>query len=439
MWAPPRAGAMARRRPDLWTYLRRRWRIAGGLVVLLLSGLLVLAIADRGHDPVWDVRAPGLDRLALSPDGEMAYLLVRGDDAGPIVRLEARRADDGEVVWRSDLRESEALIAAGDDGVALATGLPSPSLSFLGKDDGRLRWEPIPTQGTPRALRVDGDRVALALTATGNPVLLVEGGDLARVETFDDLVRTIDLKGGRLAVGTSAGDAIVLGMDGEVALRLGFPISVDAVSLASDGERLAIGGIRRGAGDLRGAVAVLDVDADRPLRWMHNTSAGVGLVDIARDGARALVVEQSASPGYALRVYDAETGVQEWAVTADGPVGRDDAGAFGGAALAPDGGSVVYATPLGDLRAYSLPDGALAWSYRAEGSTVVLFAQHDPSRVLATARLVASGPIDAILMFTPEREPLGASLPVLALAVTLATLALGTAILGVGFWRVRRP
>lgn len=90
---------MSRRRPTLASYVRRRWRAIGAVVVLLLGSLLVLAVTDRGHDPLWVAQTDEVDHAAIAPDASAVYALTRTD--GNITGLHAYR---GEMWSRSKVR-----------------------------------------------------------------------------------------------------------------------------------------------------------------------------------------------------------------------------------------------------------------------------------------------------------------------------------------------
>jgi hypothetical protein len=212
-------------------------------------------------------------------------------------------------------------------------------------------------------------------------------------------------------------------------------MNVRSLRLADEGTSLVVGGIVPSS--LSGRVVFLDFSADAPTRWMRNTSIGVGLVDIDAQGARVIAVEDPVG-GYALRVFETTSGTQLWGRHIDGSIARDDAGTYGGAALAPDGSIVVIGTLREGLRVYDGADGSPRWSYRSEGTTVVTFRREMPPLFAANARLVPNGPPDAVLLFSPEQEPVTASFPAMSGVILLVGALAGLSILGAGYWRVRR-
>lgn len=421
---------MSRRRPSLRTYVRRRWRALGLIVVALLGAQLLLTISDRGHDPLWEFREPYVDQVALSPDGAFVYALVRDAENGPLVRLEARSGADGSILWKTDLDATRGLLAAGESGVAIATDFPRAFLTYHGTD-GRVRYH-LALDGTPRAMGVDRSRVAVALQ---DRVLHVVDGEVTATTTFGGFVNALDARAGRLAVGTSQGRVAVLEADGTVRLDETLPMNVRSLRLSGDADFLIAGGVV--PANLTGLVAFLDVAAPRPVLWTQRTAIGVGLVDLDERGLRAIAVEDPV-PGYALRVYDTLRGAQTWGKLIEGSISRDDAGAYGSVALAPDGSVVAVGTLAEGIRVYEGDDGGLAWRYRSDGTTLVTFRREDPALFAANARLVPNGPPSAVLLFSPAEEPLTASYPA-ATAMLVAVAALGAvAMVGVGYWRVRR-
>lgn len=422
---------MTRRRPTFPQYLRRRWRAVGLILVLLAGGLLVLAVTDRGHDPVWDVRAGVVEELAVSPDGSAVYALPR--EAGVITRLEARSGETGALLWESAMDSTGALLRAGEAEVAVATDFPRAFLTLYGAN-GDILWH-IPLEGSPRALAVEDGVVALALRAPGNPVLLVEGGQVLRVHRFSSLVDALDLHAGRLAVGTEGGELVVFSPAGARLTNVTLPVSVRTLLLDGDAATVAYGGSGVGANALAGGVGVVSVGAAAPVRWHRDTALPVGLVSLDRAGRSVLAVE--AVPPHALYAFDARTGETRWARPAEGVVSRDDAGAFGGAALSPDGTTVVVVTLSGPVRAFDAASGDLRWSYEA-GGTVAAFAREAPARFVTNARHVQNGPLDGILLFSAESEPAAGRFGVAAAGLTLVAAGAASVVLGVGFWRARR-
>jgi len=425
---------VARRRPSFATYARRRWRVVGLLVVLLAGSLLILAITDRGHDPTWQVRGADTEQAALSPSGDAVYALVRGH--GNITALDARRGSDGHLLWESPLNATRALLVAGDDGVALATDFPQAFLTFYAKD-GAVRYQ-VPLAGVPRAMAVEGPRVALALTAPDNPVVVYDNGTQAMVHRFPDFVNALDMRGGRLAAGTGAGSVRIEGaLNGTLLYNGSFSISVRSLRLAGDGGSMVLGGASLLQGDLTGMVAFVDLLSDQPVRWSKQTTSGVGYVDLDRAGLWAIAAE-TAPPRDVVHAYEAYTGRERWSRVVEGGLAQGDANAGGGVALSADGQTVAVGTLHGGIGAYRMVDGARLWSYRAEGTTLVVFAGANGDALLANGRFAAGGSDSGLFSFSVAREPFAGRLPALALLVAALLIAAAAAILGVGYWRLRR-
>lgn len=424
---------MARRRPSFATYVARRWRVVGLLAVLLLGSLLVLAITDRGHEPLWTTRTGPIDSAAISPDGSTVYALIREGDN--LTRLEARRGGSGSLLWESPMHATRALLAAGDDGVAVATDFPFAFLTAYGVD-GSVRVQ-VPLEGNPRALAVEGGRLAIALQAPGNPVLVFEEGRVARTHLFPSFVKAIDLRSGRLAAGTGDGGVLLFHENGTAAYNASLPMGVRSLQLSRDGTALLVGGSSLTPGDLTGALAFVDLTRREPLLWVAPAPGSVGLVGMDDAGLWALSVEE-APPNHRLRMLEAATGTQRWSREVDGFVVRDDAGASGGAALSPDGRHVVVGTWRGDLQVLRVTDGRARWTFQAEGMTQASFAREAPEQVLANGRLAPGGAYATMFLFSTDHEPLWSRLPVLAILLVLAALAAAASIVGVGYWRVLR-
>lgn len=414
--------------------MRRRWRALGLILVLLAGSLFVLVVTDRGHDPLWDARGSALiDQAVPAPDGKVVYSLVR--ENGAIARLEARSGASGVLLWDSPMNATRALLATGGASVAVATDFPRAFLTVYG-DDGTIRMQ-VALEGNPRALVLDASRTVLALQAPRNPVSIYEDGKLARTLHFESFVNSLDLRAGRLAVGTGNGNVVVLARNAEALLNQSLPLSVHSLRLDRDGTTLLVGGSSLRPGDLSGAVAFLDLGNAKPLRWSHNTSVGVSLVDLDDAGILALAVEESL-PKHTITMYDGGTGTLRWSQTADGIVPRDDAGAFGGAALSPDGAHVIVATLRGAVQAYAATSGKPEWTFGSEGSSVVSFARAAPDLFIADGRLSPNGPYDSLFLFSATQEPARGRLPELGALLVLASLVAASAVLGVGYWRLRR-
>ena len=427
---------MSRRRPTLRAYLRRRWRTMGFLVVLFLGALLILAITDRGHDPLWQGRITSVEQLGISPDGSVVYALGQAEQAGPITHLEARSGRDGGTLWRTDLNESRALIAADSGGVALATDFPRAFAVYY-DEHGRPRFHTA-LEGIPRALAVEQGVMAVALQGAGggDQVLLIEAGQVVRSHRFAGIVNALDLRAEHLAVGTSLGELALFAPNGTQLHNEPLALDIRSLRLSANAQALIVGGYDQGATSLAGGVAFLDFGDEPLVEWTQRTGAGVGLVDINADGTRAIAIEE-AGARHRLHAYDT-MGVREmWGKRLSGIVARDDAG-HGGAAISPDGATVIVGTQLGVLRAFGGNDGRLLWTYDSEGTTTVAFRQTNPSQFVANARLVPNGPLEAILLFSPSAEPVASTVTGLAAFVGIGLAIGGVIILGAGYWRLRR-
>lgn len=425
---------MSRRRLTLAAYIRRRWRAIGAVVVLFLGALLVVAVTDRGHDPLWVAQVEEVDHAAIAPDASAVYVLTRTE--GSITGLAAFRGEDGAPLWQGELNATRALLAAGPTGVAVATDFPAASLTFYNVG-GTIRWR-VPLEGNPVALRIDGERIALALNAPSNPVLLFDGDLLIRIYHLPSPVRALDLQTGLLATGGLSGEVIVTGLDHEEVLNATLPMSVRSLRLAHDGTGLVVGGVGLTPSDPRGHVAFLDIGAEPVVRWQAETPVGVGLVDTDAAGLFALAVEE-APPSSTLHVYDGATGATRWARLIEGSVSRDDSGSLGGAAISPDGEVVAVATLRGALHLFTTEEGDERWSYEARGALVVSFAEDEPRRMLVASRLLQNRPIDSLLLFSPTAEPLGQRAGLLAATLGASAVVALALLIGVGLWRARRP
>lgn len=412
--------------------MRRRWRALGLLIVLLAGSLLVLAVTDRGHDPLWEAREALVEQVVPSPEGDVVYSLAR--EGGAITKLQAWRADSGALLWESPMNATRALLRAGDGGVAVATDFPLAFLTFYG-NDGSPRYQ-IAIEGNPRAMSIGPGILALAVQGPGNKVLLVEEGHVTRTLLSESFVSTIDFKADRVAIGAGDGEVSVYSTNGTRLLEAHLPVSVKSVRLSGDGSTLVAGGYSLTQGDLSGGLSLLDVN-DAVLRWTRPTSAGIGFVDIDRAGVTILAVEES-PPRHVLHAFDATTGEERWSRQVNGLVSRDDAGAYGAAALSPDASVVVAATLYGPIEAYSAKTGNPAWSYGSSGSTTLAFAADRPDLLVANARLAQSGASDSLLFFSTTSEPTFGQLPTVAALVAAAAVIAAAAILGMGYWRVRR-
>lgn len=425
---------MTRRRQTFPAYVRRRWRALGLVAVLMLGALLVAAVADRGHDPLWVARNADPVAVAFAPDASEAYSLHGNGER--IHALEARRGGNGQLLWSSPMNDSRALLRAGNDWVAVATDFPRAFLTVY-QEDGSVRFQ-VPIEGNARAMASEGDTLALAVQAPGNPVLVYDGGASPRIHRFPAVVQGVDLEGGRLAVATGAGHVFVLAKDGGMLLNETLPVTIRSVSLSDDGSRLLAGGSSRGAGNLSGLVAFYDIGAPAPLRWTHLTRAGVGYVSLDAAGVLGLALEET-PPRDLFHAFDTGTGERRWTRNAEGEIAQDDAGAHGGIALSPDGRSVLFGTIRGGLTALDMADGRERWSYQVDGATVVAFADLGASRhALANARVAPTGPYETLLHFDMGQEPTLARLGVTAALIVGVAAVSAALVLGVGYARLRR-
>lgn len=425
---------MARRRLSLGEYVRRRWRALGAIAVLLLGALLVLGVTDRGHDPLWQARADGLDAPAMAPDGRAVYALLRTGEN--VTGVAAYDGDDGRLRWTGDLNATRALLAAGPSGALVAKDFPGALLTSYNAD-GAILWQ-VPVEGNPIALAVDGDFAALALNAPTNPVLVYEGPRLVATLRNPSPLRAMDMQDGLVAAGGIHGQVLVWQANGTQTANVTLPMSIRSLRLSDDGTTLLVGGARPEAVEQRGMLALLDTSGEVEIRWQTETTGPpVGLVDLDAHGLVALAVED-APPTTTVHAYDAATGATRWAARIDGSVSRDDAGSSGGAALSPNGDIAVVSTLRGEVVAYDATDGSVAWTYRAAGATSIAFADGSPDRVLVGARMIENRPADTLLLFSADDEPLWQRAGLVAIALSLLAAAAFALVLGVGFWRARR-
>lgn len=424
---------MTRRPQSFAAYARRRWRALGLVLVLTTGALLVAALTDRGHDPVWTARDAQPVALALSDDADVVYSLH--GDAERIRALEARRGATGALLWSSPLNESRVLLEAGSNWVATATDFPRAFLTLY-DDDARIRYQ-VPLEGSPRALAGDGRALAVALQAPGNPVLVHDEEGAARVHRFSSFVNALDLQAGRLGVGTGGGNLVVLDAQGGELLNTTLPISIRSLRMSDDGTRIVVGGFSNQPGELSGLVAFYDLDQASPLRWTYPTRVGVGFVDLDDAGDYAMAVEES-PPRNTVHAFGTTGARVLWSRAADGEVSQDDAGALGGAALSPDGRVCIVSTLSGGVRAFAMGDGTLLWTYDADGTTVVAFGDESSRHLVTNARVTLTGPYDSLLYFSRAREPLTQELTVIAGVIVAIGVTSAALVLGVGYARLRR-
>lgn len=423
---------MSRRRLTLTAYVRRRWRVVGAIVVMLLGALLVLAVTDRGHDPAWQARASELDHAAFAPDGRAEYALLR--EGGNISRI-AAYGEDGALRWEGEVDAPRARLAAGPAGVAVATAFPLAFLTVYGTD-GSIQWQ-VPLEGVPVAVIAEDDVLALALDAPSlhHPVLVFKGARLVHTFLHASPVSALDMAAGVVAVAGANGDVVARTLDAREVANVTLGFTPRSLRLAEDGTALVVGGGLT-AVDAPGHVAFIDVGADAGVRWQQDTPAGIGLVDLDAAGLRALAVEE-APPSAILHVYDGSTGATRWNRLLPGGVARDDAGVFGGAAISPDATRVAVGTVRGNVQLFDARSGEAEWTYRAGGVAVLDFADDEGQRLLVGGRLLANQPFDSLFLFSTTEEPAGQEAAILAttlVALAVASLAL---FLGVGFWRAR--
>lgn len=426
---------MARRRVRLGEYVRRRWRVLGAIAVLLLGSLLVVGVTDRGHDPRWQARTTGLEAATLAPDASAVYAFL-GDGAN-VTGIAAFDGADGTLRWTGSLNATRALAAAGREGVVVANDFPGALLTAYSRE-GQVLWQ-TPLEGNPIGLVVDGTYTALALNAPSNPVLLFEGRTQVATLRNPGPLRALDMQAGLVATAGLHGEVIVWHANATQVANVTLPMAIRSLRLSDDGTTLLVGGATLDPLDARGSIALLDLAGAPEVRWRHETAgAALGLVDIDANGLVALAVED-APPTTTVRAYEAATGATRWTARIDGSVARDDAGAFGAAALAPRGRVALVSTLRGDVAALDMADGSLAWTYRAAGSSRILFADDAPDKALVLARLVENRPTpDTLLLFSTDDEPVHKRAGLLAIGLSLLAAAAFAAVLGVGLWRARR-
>lgn len=428
---------MARRRLSLAEYVRRRWRALGAIAVLLLGALLVVGVTDRGHDPLWQAQAEGLDSPTVSPDGRVVYALLRTDEN--ITGIAAFDGRDGTLRWTGPLTAARALLAAGINGVVVANDFPGALVTSYAAN-GQVRWQ-MPLEGNPIGLAVDGTRTALALNAPTNPIFLFDGATQVATLPSPSPLRTLDMQADFIAAGGLHGEVLVWHANGTQVVNVTLPMSIRSMRLSNDGTTLLVGGARLEPGESiepRGMLALLDVVGEPALRWQSDTfGPPVGLVDLDAHGLVALAVED-APPTTTVHAYEAANGATRWTARIEGSVARDDAGSSGGAALAPTGDLALISTMRGEVLALDAQQGGVMWTYRAAGATTIVFADEAPHRALVGARMLENRGFDTLLLFSAEDEPLFQRAGLLALGLSLLAAATFALILGLGFWRARR-
>lgn len=405
----------------------------GAVVVLLLGALLVLAITDRGHDPVWQAQSGEVDQLDIAPDASVVYLLVR--DHGNLSALEARSGEDGRLLWESPIAAPRARLRAADDGVVLATDFPAPFLTRFGAD-GSVRFQ-LPFEGNPHALDVDGQHVALSLQAPDHPVLVLEGDRLVRVDPHLSLVGALDLESGRLATGSATGDVVLRAADGTVLYNTSLPMDVRSLRLSTDGGLMTLGGASLAPSGKQGLVVTIDVTSPTPERWRTPTDSAIGLVEMDRAGVLVVAVEDRPLAASA-HAYEGATGLPLWGREVGGNVFRDDAGAYGSLAVSPDGAAVAFATLRGQIQVVAADDGEPLWSFGTKGATIVDFADGAPETFVAAGRLTGGRLYETTFLFSLRDEPTTSDATIIAAVTIAGGIALAVALVGVGYWRARR-
>lgn len=421
MLRPP----MARRRGMTFrAYARRRWRAVGLTVVAMVATVLLLALLDRGHEPLWR-EAPGdVALVAASPDGRI--VLAAREHDGRLVGVEGYDARSGHRLWARDVNLSApATVAAGAGWFALATPFPEARLVAYHAIGGNVLHDEF-LGAEPRGVAADGDRLALALRS--GLILVYDGFQLVREHRTPPLVSAIDAAGGRIAAATAQGNLLVLSDEG-VLVNATRPVQVQSVRLSADGTRLVLGGRTLAEGDLSGALEYFDLTARTAAvpAWSTTLRARASFTALSDDGRYVAAVQETATR-YTIAYWDAVAGAQpRWAVQVDGAIYRGNAGATGGAALSPSGRYVVFAPDLGgDVQVVDGWNNAFRWSYRAEGATSVAFVGSG-ERFASNARLVPNQGYDALLLFDVEREPLYARFPSFALALAALEGLVGAA------------
>lgn len=426
---------MSRRRLTLAAYVRRRWRYVGAIVVLLLGALLVLAMTDRGHDPVWEAGPRQIGAVAVSPDASAVYALAR--DGNAITSLVAHSGEDGSQLWEGQLNATSAVLAAGPAGAAVANDFPAAFLTVYGAD-GSIKWL-FALEGSPIAVIVEDDHVALALNApsSGHPVLLFQGEHLVRTLRHPSPVQAVDMAGGLVAAAGRDGDLVVHDREGREVANLSLGFSPESIRLAKDGTAVVVGGRGSSPADTRGQVAFIDLGPEPRLRWQQATPVDVGLVDVDAAALRVLAIEES-PPSATVHVYDGATGATLWARLVSGSVPHDDAGVQGAAALSPDASRVAVGTIGGSVRLFDAATGKEIWDYRAAGASRVMFPDDEPQRVVVGGRLLASRPYDSLMVFSVSGEPLAQRAVVLASVMVGLGVAALAGLIGIGFWRAKK-
>lgn len=428
---------MARRRAlSFPRYARKRWRLLGLTVVAILGTVLVAALTDEGHEPLWRSAVGDIQTLAISPDGSTAFAATR--ERNRITRLHAFDVATGDALWGDDVFLSEpATVAAGDGWFAIATPVPGARIGVYGARNGTELLSDF-LDAEPRATAADGDRLAVALR-TGI------------VHVLDDVrpsfslvappgVSAFDAQGGRLAVGTTDG-ALVVWEGAREIVNVTRPFQIQSLRLSGDGTHLYAGGRAKGDATLAGVVELFDLTrapVDEPA-WRVELASRASFVEMDVAGSLALAVEETA-PRYTLRAWDVATGAPLWAREIDGAIKRDDSGRVGGVALSADGRFVAAAPDLGGaILLFDAATGAELWTFEAEGAGAIAFPQRaGGNRFVAAARLTPGTSHDTLVGFDSEREPLSSDFPRLTSILVALELALCGAALGIGYWWYRR-
>jgi len=428
------AGLVSRRRTSLRAYLRRRWRAIGLVVVIALGALLVLALADRGHDPVWSASGSGsIGGLAVADHGEMVYSLVR--DGNNVTRLEARTGSDGELLWASPVESPRARLATDGAGVVVATDLPRPFLTAFAPD-GAVRYQ-RPLDGGLQALAADQGRVAVALQAAGEPVVIYENGTLVARYTFPALVEALALRSGHLAVATADDVVHLWRADDRLMLEERAPLGIRAMALSADGSSVVVGGIAPGSAGLLGAVAYYDATSLPARRWNATLSAAVSIIDVDRPATRVLAVTES-RPTSEMVILRGVDGMREARYEIAGAVPHEQAGAERAAAISPDGQWLAARGIRAPVMVWRIGETDATWSFDDAGGTRIVFPKDRPSRFVTDGRFLATNEHDTLFYFALAGQPPVRHLGVLALSVALAVSVGGFGYVALGYWRLRR-
>ncbi len=394
------------------------------MIVTMAATLFLFTLLDRGHEPLWRDEPGDVSQVAVTPGGRTVLAVI--GNASEVRGFVGYDGSTGDRLWTRDVRLSApVLVAAGSDWFAVASPFPEPRLvGFQARGGNVLHDEGL--AGEPRGVAADGDRLVVALR-TGL-VVAYDAFQVAREHRLSPHIAAVDAAGGRVALATAQGIVTVVDDHGLV-MNATRPIEAHGLRLSADGARLAVAGRADDAVGIAGRVELFDLASRDPAspRWTADAPAPVSFVAISADGRRVIAAAET-PPAYTVLAWDANRGgPPRWAVAADGAIARGDSGGTGGAALTPDGRFLAFATTLGeDVTVVDADTGAFRWSFETEGSTSIAVAETgDGPLVVANARLAANEPLDAVLRFDVDREPLWARFPLFPLLLAFVEGALG--------------